>query len=58
MTALAVGMVVAGLSLLLLLGLWIGWSVAGFWLGVALGMIFFGLALVPVAVILDKWGMI
>ena len=58
MTALAVGMVVAGLSLLLLLGFWIGWSVAGFWLGVALGMIFFGLALVPVAVILDKWGMI
>ena len=58
MMALAVGMVVAGVSLMLLLGFWIGYSVAGFWLGVALGMIFFGLALVPVAVILDKWGMI
>ena len=58
MMALAVGMVVAGLSLMLLLGFWIGYSVAGFWLGVALGMIFFALALVPVAVILDKWGLL
>ena len=58
MMALAVGMVVAGLSLMLLLGFWIGYSVAGFWLGVALGMIFFALTLAPVAVILDKWGLL
>lgn len=58
MMALAVGMVVANVSLMLLLGFWIGYSVAGFWLGVALGMIFFALALVPVVVGLDRWGLL
>lgn len=51
-------MIGAGLLLMAVAGFLIGASVAGFWLGVALGMFFLGAGLIPVAVMLDRWGLL
>lgn len=51
-------MIVVGLLLLFAGGLGMGWELAGVWLGLALGLLFFGLALVPVAVYLERWGLL
>lgn len=58
MRALGSAMLLVGFLLLLAAGFGMGWELAGFWLGLALGLLFFGLALVPAAVLLERWGII
>ncbi len=56
--ALGSAMLLVGFLLLLAGGFGMGWELAGFWLGLALGLLFFGVALVPVVVLLDRWGLL